>query len=228
MILNRRSCRSFSDAPISDSDINTILEAGRFAPSTVNLQTWSFITFTDAHWRETFGRPVPFKAPAAIVICADINRLQELMPEMLETPALNLSFAVFNAGLAAQNMTLAAEALGLRSVMLSETGRTGLLDFAFLREKLHLPAGVLPLTTLVIGHAESSLPGIPPRQPREAVVMETTYDNTSGSKLKDWFQQMFIGYKITHPLSSFDKQLEHYRSKMADAEHEIHKEFDKK
>ena len=52
LILNRRSCRSFTDEEIDQDDFLAILEAGRFAPSTVNLQTWSFITFTRAQWRE--------------------------------------------------------------------------------------------------------------------------------------------------------------------------------
>ena len=40
---------------------------------------------------------------------------------------------------ALEDMNLAAEALGIQSIMLSETGRTGLLDTAFLAETLKLP-----------------------------------------------------------------------------------------
>jgi len=41
-ILRRRSVRSFSDRPIPDDVFAAILEAGRLAPSTVNLQTWAY------------------------------------------------------------------------------------------------------------------------------------------------------------------------------------------
>lgn len=225
LILERRSCRSFTDERLSDDAIQTVLEAGRFAPSTVNLQTWSFITFTREQWQEVFERPIPFHGACAVVICADTYRLKDLMPDVRDTPFVNLTLAVFNAGLAAMNMTIAAEALGIRSVMLSETGRTGLLDTAFLREKLGLPEGVLPLTTLVLGLQPRTLPGIPPRQPRDATVMQKCYDTSAGSRLKDWFDQMFIGFKITHPLSSFDKQIAFYRKKMIGAEEEVKKEF---
>lgn len=49
-ILDRRSIRHFSDREIPDDVFNAILEAGRVAPSTVNLQTWALATFTDQTW----------------------------------------------------------------------------------------------------------------------------------------------------------------------------------
>jgi len=43
-ILKRRwSPRTFSDMPISDVDIKTLLEAGRWAPSSNNIQPWKII-----------------------------------------------------------------------------------------------------------------------------------------------------------------------------------------
>jgi nitroreductase len=218
LLFSRRSCRSFSDEPLRDEEIQAILEAGRFAPSTVNLQTWTFITFTKQQWHERFERPIPFKGAFAITVCADIFRLKNFLPDLQDTLFVNLSLAIFNAGLAAMSMNLAAEALGIRSIMLSETGRAGLLDSAFLKEKLALPESVLPLTTLVLGRSGMQLPGIPPRQPREAVVMQQIYDRDAGSLLANWYKQMFIGYKLTHPLSSFDRQIAFYRKKMVDAE----------
>ena len=218
LLCSRRSCRSFSDEPLREEEIQSILEAGRFAPSTVNLQTWTFITFSREQWHETFDRPIPFKGAFAITICADNFRLKNLLPDLQDTPFVNLSLAIFNAGLAAMSMNLAAEALGIRSIMLSETARAGLLDSAFLREKLKLPEKVLPLTTLVLGRSGIKLPGIPPRQPLDAVVMPAHYNKDAGALLGDWYKQMFLGYKLTHPLSSFDRQIAIYRKKMTDAE----------
>jgi len=225
LIFSRRSCRSFAPGDIEQRDIEAILDAGRFAPSTVNLQTWSFITFDRPQWQQTFGRPIPFKGAYAIVICADRHRLGGLLEDLSGTPAVNMSLAIFNAGLAAMNMNLAAESLGIRSIMLSETGRTGLLDAAFLVEKLALPEGVLPLTTLVLGRTSMSLPGIPPRQPRDAVVMQQRYNAGCKGMLADWFDQMFIGFKLGHPFSNFDKQLAFYRTKMLEAEQAVRRYF---
>ena len=225
LLFSRRSCRSFTDEPLRDHDIQVILEAGRFAPSTVNLQSWSFITFSRELWQGAFDRPIPFKGSFAIIICADIFRLKDLLPDFQTTPFVNLSLAIFNAGLAAMSMNVAAEALGIRSIMLSETGRAGLLDYGYLREKLQLPENVLPLTTLVLGRSGLQFPGIPPRQPREAVIMQKQYDRTAGVHLADWYEQMFIGYKLTHPLSSFDRQIDYYRKKMVEVEQILHNAF---
>jgi len=225
LILNRRSCRSFSPGDISDADIETILEAGRFAPSTVNLQTWSFIVFSKKQWADLFDRPIPFKGAYAVIMCADTYRLQDCFPDFRETPYVNLSFALFNAGLAAMNMTIAAEALGIKSVMLSETGKTGLLDHSYLSRMLDLPDGVLPVTTLVLGRPASTTAGIPPRQPKNAVVMPAGYNRAAGTNLEDWYDRMLVGYKLTHPLSSLDKQIGFYRKKMAEAEQGLQKQF---
>jgi len=69
------------------------------------------------------------------------------------------------------------------------------------------------------------MPGIPPRQPRDAVVMPGRYKLEGGGMLKDWFAQMFIGFKIGHPLSNFEKQLAFYRKKMLEAEQVVRKYF---
>jgi len=56
------------------------------------------------------------------------------------------------------NMNIAAEAVGVSSVMLSETGRTGLLDAGYLKEKLGLPERVAPLLTMVFGYRRGPAP----------------------------------------------------------------------
>lgn len=46
-IKKRKSVRSYSDEKISDEILNEILEAGRLAPSWVNVQPWKFIVIRD-------------------------------------------------------------------------------------------------------------------------------------------------------------------------------------
>jgi nitroreductase/NAD-dependent dihydropyrimidine dehydrogenase PreA subunit len=47
LILNRRSVRNFKEAPVPESLIRRVLEAGRFAPSAGNHQPWKFTVVTD-------------------------------------------------------------------------------------------------------------------------------------------------------------------------------------
>src|SRR3989304_9253660 len=59
ILLNRRSMRRFASSPLAEDVFAAILEAGRLAPSTVNLQTWTFAVFTADTWRAAFGRAIP-------------------------------------------------------------------------------------------------------------------------------------------------------------------------
>lgn len=51
-ISSRKSVRSYSEQPISDDVLNEILEAGRLAPSWVNVQPWKFIVIKDEKTKE--------------------------------------------------------------------------------------------------------------------------------------------------------------------------------
>jgi nitroreductase len=46
-ITSRRNVRAFEDRPITDDDLDRILEAGRRAPSSRNWQPWDFVVVTD-------------------------------------------------------------------------------------------------------------------------------------------------------------------------------------
>ena len=87
-ILNRRSVRRFIQKEIPEDAFAAILEAGRLAPSTVNLQTWSFALFTIDSWKQTFGQPIPFRAPRAVVVLADTHRVRQAfdVKEQLRLP----------------------------------------------------------------------------------------------------------------------------------------------
>jgi nitroreductase len=102
IIKSRRSIRNFTDKKVTDEDLDTILEAARWAPSAVNRQPWHFVVVKDKILREKIGSG-PFakhvrEAPVTIVICADIKKSR---------------WAVIDCSLAAQNIMLQAHALGL-------------------------------------------------------------------------------------------------------------------
>ena len=49
---HRRTCRNFSDKPVSDEQVRKILEVARWAPSGANSQPWTYIVIRDAQIRE--------------------------------------------------------------------------------------------------------------------------------------------------------------------------------
>ena len=220
-IYRRRSVRSFTNQPISDDEFAAILEAGRLAPCTVNLQTWSFALFTPETWQRAFGQSIPFKGQRAVIVLGDIHRVKTLVTDFPDSSLIDYTIAVMNASLAAMNMNLAAEALGIASVMLSETGRTGLLDPGYLKAVLCLPEKVFPLMTIVFGRPRGAYPPMPPKLPLEIISFEGQYKEADTGVMDDWLEQMVAGYKASHLSSSFEAQLRIYQNKIGRAETEL-------
>ncbi|MBN1402502.1 MAG: nitroreductase family protein [Anaerolineae bacterium] len=220
-ILERRTVRRFTAQPIPDDVMAAILEAARVAPSTVNLQTWSLALFDAESWRETFGTPMPWAGQRAVVVMGDTHRARGLGLSFPQSPLVEYTVAVMNASLAAMNMTVAAEALGLGSVMNSETGRTGLMDAAHLQQALALPQGVYPLTTIVFGYPAGRRPPMPPKLPLDQICFQGRYREADPAIMAEWLAQMQAGFKASRPGSSFDGQLRHYAGKIERAEADL-------
>jgi hypothetical protein len=155
------------------------------------------------------------------MVLGDTHRNRAVMETFPHSPLVEYTVAVMNASLAAMNMNIAAEALGVSSVMLSETGRSGLLDAGYLVEKLCLPEGVFPLMTIVFGYASASYPSMPPKLPLDQITFVERYHETDPVILQDWMEQMQAGYKASHLFSSFEAQLQVYRSKIKKAEEDL-------
>ena len=223
IILSRRSVRSFKSDPIPADVFAAVLEAGRVTPSTVNLQSWTFAVFTPESWRDCFGQAIPFGGQKAVIVMGDTHRDRTVLDAFPDSPLIEYTLGVMNASLAAMNMTIAAEALGLSSVMLSETGRTGILDAGYLKETLALPGGVVPLMTIIFGYARGARPPMPPRLPLDTICTEGQYREAARPVMQAWLEQMMAGYKASHVRSSFESQLRLYAGKIGRAEADLRK-----
>lgn len=77
-IINRKSVRKYSDKPIPDDVLAKILEAGRLAPSWVNVQSWKFVVVTNQEVKdilcEASGGQKQVKTAQAVICCvADLD-----------------------------------------------------------------------------------------------------------------------------------------------------------
>jgi nitroreductase len=109
-IAGKRAIRSFAPDPLAPEHLERILQAGRHAGSSKNLQRWTFIVCRDrAHLRElsTLGPWAGHVAGAAAAIA--------LVTPDPRGPDAPLSIQ-FDLGQAAANMMLAAWELGIGSV----------------------------------------------------------------------------------------------------------------
>lgn len=112
-IRTRRSVREFTVNDVDDSVIETILNAGRWAPSGLNNQAWRFIIVRDNGTKEELSRLTHYgsiikKAPVLIAIYLDRNEMYDHIKD------------VQSIGACVQNMLLAVHSMGLGAVWLGQ------------------------------------------------------------------------------------------------------------
>ena len=127
-IKSRRAVRSYEDKLVPESAIQTILEAATYAPSAINMQPWKFTLITE---KSVMTQLSDLAKPALIRALPDVGDESIAgLKQRLTNPKYNVfynapllifvagaksSFAVNDCSMAAQNMMLAAYALGLGS-----------------------------------------------------------------------------------------------------------------
>lgn len=145
----RKSVRQFTDEPVSQEHIETMLKAAMAAPTAVNYQPWRFVVVNERAQLDAMAEVLPFakmlkQAPLAIIVCG-------------ETTWFDGKENIFwqqDCSAATQNLLLAAEALGLGAVW------TGVYpDYQRARDLsdfLGLPGTVQPLCCIPIGHHDGT------------------------------------------------------------------------
>ena len=75
-IRDRRSIRKYKSTEVEDEKVDTILQAGRWAPSASNKQPWHFIVVRDEAMRNKFAEVHNYgrfmaESPVVIVVLGD-------------------------------------------------------------------------------------------------------------------------------------------------------------
>lgn len=178
-IFNHRSVRSYRSDPIERTLLDRILEAGTRASTTGNMQLYSMVVTTDPEIKERlapchFNQPMVTQAPVVITFCADVRRFSLWCRLRQAEPCYDnfvwFANSVIDTVLASQNVALAAESEGLGICYLGTTTYNA-LEIA---EVLHLPGGVLPVTTVTLGYP-ASVPPLTDRLPLDGVVHREIY-----------------------------------------------------
>ena len=168
-IRTRRSVRKYSDKPIEDEKLNAVLEAVRMAPSWANYQCWRLVMVKDGPMKEkisalsyveSYFAPKGYKsnpsmkalagAPVVIILCADPGRSGVMGGQ---------EYYLVDAGLAAQNLMLAARGQGLGSVFV------GVYDEEKLKVLLNIPAGIRIVGLFPLGYPAEEKKEGPARMP---------------------------------------------------------------
>lgn len=145
-IKTRISTRQYSDQPIPDEALHTILEAGMSGPTAVNARPWSFIVVRDPvmlnKMADCNGRAAePLRgAQLGILLCGDLTRAFTAAPD----------YWVVDGSIAAQNMILAAHAMGIGSVWLGTWPQENKIQAQ--KMLFDLPEHIVPHSIIAFGY----------------------------------------------------------------------------
>ncbi|MFX1511951.1 MAG: nitroreductase family protein [Promethearchaeota archaeon] len=171
IIKKRRHIHFFKPDPVRNEDIETLLEAARWAPSAGNLQPLEIVIVkTNSQKKQLVedagGKRYIASAPVIFVICADLIRSSGRYKD--RGTAL---YVIQDTAAATQNILLTATALGLGS------GWVGAFDEEKVAKTLELPAKIRPLAIILIGKAAED-PNPPPRRKISEFAHYETFKST--------------------------------------------------
>lgn len=188
-LLLRRCIRRYTDAPIPDELLDTLLACAQSAPTKSNLQQYSIIVTTDHDLRMKLADLNPDTGhmaycPVFLTFCADMRRAKRLTKKHGYAFANNnmdtFLNATIDAALAMQCFITAAEAAGLGCAPISQV-RNRMQDFC---DALDIPEGVFPIAGLTLGWPDWE-GRMNARLPMEAVIHREKYDDSDLESLVD-------------------------------------------
>lgn len=196
LLIERSSCRSYTDQKIPPETMKLLLEAGTHSPTGGNLQPFSIIKIENPETNQKMEKlcgdqPWIGNAAANLLFCIDWRRLQR-WAELETAPFTAMhSFRHFwisfqDTIIAAQNICTAADALGLGSVYIG----TVIDRVREVGELCQLPKGVFPVVLLCLGYP-TRRPAPKKKLEVSAVVHDEVYRELSDEELLEAFHNKY-------------------------------------
>ena len=152
-IMTRTSVRQYTDEPVTDAQIETLLRAAMAAPTAADARPWAFVVVKERSMLDSIPMHIKQAVPVArsqvaITICGD-------MQKAFEGEARN--YWIEDTSAATENLLLAAHSMGLGAVWCGVYPQSDKVKY--LSELLQLPDYIVPMGIVAIGHpAESPEP----------------------------------------------------------------------
>lgn len=174
IITSRRTIQHFLPKFVSWESIAKIIDAGRHAPSSGNVQNWKFIVVAEPELKQAVAKAAYeqyeiVSAGVLMVVCAEPEKAERYYGVQGER-----LYTIQNCAAAIQNMLLEAHSLGLGSRWV------GAFNSDELKSLLQIPDEVDPQAIVAIGYPQE-IPAKPPKYPLEAVV----YFHSWRGKMRD-------------------------------------------
>lgn len=162
VIEDRRSIRAYKNKEVETEKLNSVLEAGRLAPSANNRQEWGFIVVRDKEKIQKLAvasKNQKFVAEAPIVLVACGTEIDNVMTCGQPTYALDVSIAF-------SFMMLEATNQGLGTCWL------GAFYEDQVKEILEIPNNIRVVAMTPLGYPDST----PSERPRKSIEQIISYD----------------------------------------------------
>ena len=212
LIESRRTIRAYSPKPLTQEEIDTIIQGAMRAPTAGNLMMYSIIQVSDQKLKDKLvvtcdNQPHIAKAPLVLLFLADMQRwwdyfkvckVEEMCQERskdFQTPQeSDLLLACCDALIAAQNAVIAAEALGIGSCYIGDI----MENYEIHREMFDLPRWVFPITLLCFGYPKGDKNKIPltSRFPQKFIHFTNKYSRLSEQNFTEMFKNDRRGMHI--------------------------------
>ncbi len=172
VIHSRKSVRQFTEQEVSRDKLEILVRAGMAAPTAMNKQPWAFVAIDsrevlDLLSEELGNNPILKRAPAAIVVCGDLNKAVPSVPD----------YWVQDCSAATQNILLAVEGIGLGAVWIGIFPRDERVEAV--RKVTKLPEHLIPLNVIAIGYPTGA------EQPKDKWKPENMFWNVWEEKIKE-------------------------------------------
>ncbi|MCU7878932.1 MAG: oxygen-insensitive NADPH nitroreductase [Candidatus Thiodiazotropha sp. (ex Lucinoma borealis)] len=193
-----RSIRKYTDKPISEMMLKSLIECGQAAASSSFIQAYSIVQVIDSDSRSTIAKAAGGQswikdAAAFLVICADLNRIDHCCritnATSLEGYTEHFIAATVDAALMARNLLLAAESEGLGGVFIG--GIRNAPDV--IADVLKLPELVYPVFGLCLGWPDHD-PETKPRMPVEMILHQDQYRSDNIPSNVDEYDSLMANY----------------------------------
>ncbi len=174
-ILMRRSIRDYLETPLSEQSIRKIIDAGRYAPTGLNLQPWRFVVVQNKEMLKklsNYAQPILVKNLEGRNDAGAVNFLKRVQDKnfnlFYNAPVLilvigskNNALTDYDCSMCAGNMMLAAQSLGIGSCWIG--GAAVIQHSEELMEELKITKDYKIVAPLIFGYPKT-MPPIPEKR----------------------------------------------------------------
>lgn len=162
VIRERTAVRKFKNNQVTEQELNSILEAGRLAPTAKNIQPQKILVVQSKDGIEKIDKisPCRYNAPTVLVVCSDKD---------IAFKKENHSTYEMDACIIATHMLLEATNIGLGNIWIE------MFDKNLLKQEFNLSDNIEPICLIPIGYIADDYQGNPMHNVRKELKETVEY-----------------------------------------------------